>query len=599
MEKNKELILPSDIWMRRTPGQRVSLEDDPGRSGPGLTPDSSGLPWKGDLAPEIVCHFGAERILPLLDAYGGEIEGVKAGTDSEHLHRMRVVSRRLRAALRTFRSCLPRKRYRKIFSGTRAITRSLGEARDADVQIAQLKRMRKRIAAGQKTKEKADSEALLEAIRFLLVKIRRERAGHQRDVVLAVEKYERQKQPEAIREVFGSFATPYHHRRVRGEESTLTLLAAENIGECLAGLLSYEPWLQHPDAILEHHAMRISAKHLRYTLETFAPLYRRGLKKYIARAARIQQLLGDVHDNDVWIETVTRIILKERSRPRAPEDPAQPGPAAIAGLKAFLRVKERERVRVYRRTVTYWNRVCRAGLWEELGKEVFSGLKERFSRGVTLPDAEKREKIEEFVRSWPGAPVHSRLVAHLSLELFDQLHPLHNLTAKERNLLEYAALLHDTGLKRRGKARERQSARAIQRAAGLPLSLKERGEISLLVSASRGGDSWEARPYFTLLPKDEQEAIRQLAGLLMVADALDEGHRGRVRSVACDVTPDAVTCNVQASSDCFREIAMAAERDATFERAFGRALRFVQASREGLPGEVMVIPAASGRSVER
>jgi len=584
--------------MRRTPGQRATGEEDPGRSGPGLPPDSSGLPGKRDLAPEIVCRFAAQRILPLLDIYRGEIDGVKAGTDSEHLHRMRVASRRLRAALRTFRSCLPRKRYRKIFSGTRVITRSLGEARDADVQIAQLKKIRKRIAARQKIKEKTDSEVLLEAIRFLLIKIRREREGYQRDVVLAVEKYERQQQPEAIREVFGSFSLPHRQRRIPGEESTLTLLAVENIGECLADLLSYEPWLQHPDAILEHHAMRISAKHLRYTLETFAPLYRRGLKKYIARAARMQQLLGDVHDNDVWIETVTRIILKERSRPRAPEDPAQPGPAAIAGLKVFLRERERERVRVFRRTVTYWNLLSRGGIWKELEREIVSGFRARYSREISIPEKERKDKIEEFVLTCSGSPVHSRLVAGLSLELFDNLQPLHNLTVKERNLLEFAALLHDTGLKRRGKARERQSARVIQQAAKLPLSLQERGAIGLLVYAHRGRDGWEARPYFNILPKDEQEAIRQLAGLLMVADALDEGHRGRVSSATCGMTPDAVTCTVQVSSDSSREIAAAAERSVTFERAFGRALRFMQASGEGLPGEAGVIPSAGEQSGE-
>ena len=270
---------PVFIGMPRIPGQPSSCEEDPGRLPERRPPDTCGSPWSRDLAPEIVCRFAAQRILPLLDAYRGEIEGVRAGADSEHLHRMRVASRRLRAALRTYRSCLPRKRYRKAFSGTRAITRSLGEARDADVQIAQLKKMRKRILAGEKKKRKADSDVLLEAVQYLLEKIRRERVGYQRDVVQAVGKYEKQEQPESIREIFGPFTIPHRYRRVQGEESTLTLLSAENIGECLADLLSYEPWLQHPDAILEHHAMRISAKHLRYTLETFAPLYRRGMKK--------------------------------------------------------------------------------------------------------------------------------------------------------------------------------------------------------------------------------------------------------------------------------------------------------------------------------
>jgi hypothetical protein len=380
---------------------------------------------------------------------------------------------------------------------------------------------------------------------------------------------------------------------MRGEESTLTLLAAESIEECLADLLSYEPWLQHPDAILEHHAMRISAKHLRYSMETFAPLYRRGLKKYITRAVRMQQLLGDVHDNDVWIETVTRIILKERSRPRAPEDPARPGPEAIAGLKAFLREKERERTKAYRHTVTYWKRISRAGLWEDLERELVSGLKVKYSREISMPDGAQKEKIEEFVRSWPGAPVHSRLVARLSLELFDQLQPVHNLSVQERNLLEYAALLHDTGPRRRCRKRERESARVVQRAAELPLSLQERGAIGLLVYSHRGRDTWETRPYFNLLPKEDQETLRQLAGMLMVADAFDESHRGRISSVACDVAPDTVTCAFQASSDVSREIAMAAERAVTLEGAFGRAIRFVQAGESVPPGEA---PAVAGRS---
>jgi CHAD domain-containing protein len=554
---------------------------------PGLPPGSCRPPGRGGPAPEIVCRFAAERILPLLDAYGSEIEGVKEGSDTEHLHRIRVASRRLRSSLRTFRSCLPRKKYRRIFSGTRAVTRSLGQARDADVQISHLKKLRKRVSARQKTKVKAGDEVLFEAIQYLLAKIRRERAGYQRGVVSAVERYERQDLPGSIREAFASFAVPRRpRRRVGGEESTLTLLAAENIAECLSDLLSYEPWLEHPDAILEHHAMRISAKHLRYTMETFAPLYRRGLKKYIARAARMQQLLGDVHDTDVWIETVTRLILRERSRPRSPQDPAQPGPEAIAGLKVFLREKEKERTRVFRRTVATWDQMTRAGLWEALEGELLSGLKSKYSRKVSMPEGERRDEIEGFLRSCPGAPVHSRLVAKLSLELFDQLRPLHDLTARERDLLEYAALLHDTGQKKRGKKREKESARVVQRAAELPLSLQERGGIGLLVSSHRGSDSWEDRPYFALLPKEEQEVFRLLAGLLMVAEALDENHRGRVSSVSCEVTPDGVTCTVRAISDCSREIAAARERAVTFERAFGRALHIGREG-EGLsPGEV-------------
>ncbi len=40
---------------------------------------------------------------------------------------------------------------------------------------------------------------------------------------------------------------------------------------------------------------------------------------------------------------------------------------------------------------------------------------------------------------------HTHQVARLSLRLFDQLQPLHDLSGKERDWLHYAALLHDIG----------------------------------------------------------------------------------------------------------------------------------------------------------
>ena len=84
--------------------------------------------------------FAAQQLIPRLDAMSREVEGVRAGEDIEYLHRMRVASRRLRAALPIFAPCLPRKKYGRWLADIRRITRVLGDARDADVQIAALKR---------------------------------------------------------------------------------------------------------------------------------------------------------------------------------------------------------------------------------------------------------------------------------------------------------------------------------------------------------------------------------------------------------------------------------------------------------------------------
>jgi CHAD domain-containing protein len=90
------------------------------------------------------CIFGVQRLLPLLDAFSKEIDGVRTAQDIEHIHRMRVASRRLRAALPLFSACFPEKKYQQWIEEIRKVTRALGEARDTDVQIAFLLKLIKK-----------------------------------------------------------------------------------------------------------------------------------------------------------------------------------------------------------------------------------------------------------------------------------------------------------------------------------------------------------------------------------------------------------------------------------------------------------------------
>ena len=74
-----------------------------------------------------------------LQALIQEIEGVKSGDeDIEYIHRMRVASRRLRSAFPLFSDCLPQKKQLTWLKQIKQVTRALGEARDADVQIERL-----------------------------------------------------------------------------------------------------------------------------------------------------------------------------------------------------------------------------------------------------------------------------------------------------------------------------------------------------------------------------------------------------------------------------------------------------------------------------
>jgi CHAD domain-containing protein len=65
-------------------------------------------------------------------------EGVLDVTDIERVHRMRVATRRLRAALEVFGPALNRRRGKRALAEVKELAAALGERRDRDVQLERL-----------------------------------------------------------------------------------------------------------------------------------------------------------------------------------------------------------------------------------------------------------------------------------------------------------------------------------------------------------------------------------------------------------------------------------------------------------------------------
>src|SRR5262249_6868803 len=57
----------------------------------------------------------------------------------------------------------------------------------------------------------------------------------------------------------------------------------------------------------------------------------------------------------------------------------------------------------------------------------------------------RRRCVDAFARRFGYDEAHARQVARLALQLFDATRRLHRLGSRERDLLEFAALLHDVG----------------------------------------------------------------------------------------------------------------------------------------------------------
>jgi len=517
--------------------------------------------------------FSLQRLPPLLDAFEKEIEGVRKAKDIEFIHRMRVASRRLRAAMPLFRACFPQKLYSRWMQEIATITRALGDARDTDVQIAFLTKHRKKSAAAWAARHPsadAGPDPLEPAIAYLLNDLAGRRKRLQVRVLSALDRLEKN---GAIAEMHAAFALQAGGCRrapVQSLSYGIPTIAALRIESRLATMRSFEPWVAHPDAVAEHHAMRIAAKKLRYTMEVYGPVYRRELKKPHARVKKVQEILGDLHDCDVWIDQVTRLLLRERSRFRSGN--RRPDTATLASLRLFLQDRERERILLHRRFMRYWQSLEGRKIWDGLRLTLYRGRKNRFIPVRKVQEKELRTACEAIAVTWPEGLVHHRTVTRLSLMIFDSLTSVHKLSRKDRCLLESAGMLHDIGWLGGTKRHNIQSGRRIFSDESLPLDIEDRSAVGLVAMAHRGKVQIDSHPLFLLLAPEYRERVLILAAILRVADGLDVLHSGAVQEVHCIPGNGEIICDVVSPGDVTPEMERARSRSGLFTRMFGREL---------------------------
>ncbi|MFA6363366.1 CHAD domain-containing protein [Methanoregula sp.] len=505
--------------------------------------------------------FGAGRLLPLIEVISTECAGVRANDDIEHIHRMRVASRRLRAALPLFSSCFSEKDFRHWIHEIKKITRALGEARDTDVQVAFLKKYLK----AQAVPVPAHSD---DPIAALLSQLQKRRGILQQEVVSVLDELEKTQVLSGMRAACPAPAATGRGRKRERHFGTLPV-AADRIGTRLAGLDRFEPFVHNPDAVFEHHALRIAAKKLRYTLEIYAPLYRRGFEKPIARVKRLQDLLGDIHDCDVWIEQMTLAIIKQRAR-RHPKGGAEV--SSVAPLRELLINRERRRARLYRQFVRYWDTLVRTGFRDELRSAVLEGQKTAFCHRTPLPTNGEREAFIRLAGTAPGHITHESTVAVLALRLFDELAPLHGLRPRDRALLDYAATVHDIGWTDGQAGHQKRSAELILASGGLPVPVREQGIIALVAGLHGGSARCLPTGFWLLLSPADQNRVRSLAALLRVADGLDYLHAGTVSDLHCTIRETEVQCELICTSDAATEKARALKKSDLFADVFQKTL---------------------------
>ncbi len=225
-------------------------------------------------------------------------KGTRAGEDIEALHDMRVASRRLREALEIFQTCFPPKSYNRLYERVRRITRALGRARDADVAVDYFAQL---LADRQNVIEQV---ALQEVLRRLTKQQTRRRAEMQHELDKV--------QPA---DLVVRFEKAFDHlvrtppSRQRGSRTAL-LLARRLFAQRLREVFACQRLIKSETDIEGLHNLRIAVKKLRYAMETLDFAGGEQVKENLKFFKKLQTVLGDLHDRDVFGETMQRRIDK-------------------------------------------------------------------------------------------------------------------------------------------------------------------------------------------------------------------------------------------------------------------------------------------------
>jgi CHAD domain-containing protein len=310
-----------------------------------------------------ICVYGAGVLLKHLQAVTKEFDGVQnKPEDIEFIHRMRVASRRLRSAFPLFETCLPAKKSKGWQEQIKNITQALGAARDADVQIDRLQTF----------------YASITDLRFrpgvarLLLRLRQKRSRLQAPIGEAMESVKASGVLTEMQAHLASLADL--QSEVYLYSPALYEHSFNAIHSRLDELMAYDEIVPQPEKKEELHAMRISAKWLRYTLENMAMLYPNGLKSHIQTVRKIQEALGDIHDCDVWLEFLPQFAEKERQRVFNYFGNARAFKRIEPGILHFYDERLATRNRIYDQYVCDWQQWKEEGTWSTLREIIQSPI---------------------------------------------------------------------------------------------------------------------------------------------------------------------------------------------------------------------------------
>lgn len=308
---------------------------------------------------EVITRYCAMAMQPSVQTLKKKAQHIQKRRSMEDIHDLRVSSRRIRTCLSIFESVFPQKKHKTWLRGIKNITKAFGLVRDLDVQIDLVDQFI----------HNCQDKSLLAGIKRIRLRLKQKRQQKQAETQLATLAI---LESATLLELEAWMQTSVEtEAAIQQESAPLFQLAYENIQKRLDEFLFFEVFIFDPNRVDELHQMRIAAKRLRYSLEVFSALFEGKTDFALEKARQSQQMLGEIHDADVWLIYLPVFMERERKRIQDFYGYKSPYLRIKPGIEFLMANRNQEREGLYQKFLQEWKNWKLQETWLSLRKVIF------------------------------------------------------------------------------------------------------------------------------------------------------------------------------------------------------------------------------------
>lgn len=217
--------------------------------------------------------------------------------------------------------------------------------------------------------------------------------------------------------------------------------------------------------------------------------------------------------------------------------------------------------------------LCDLALREGLVLDYIHRNSARIRKVERYPDVRRRSVVElgERCGYWSE---HANQVAKLALAIFDQTRSVHGLTDREREWLEYGALLHDVGVHISYERHHRHSYYLIKNGDLRGFDPQEIEVIALLARYHRQTSPKKSHDGYGDLGGSLRRTVKALSAMVRLAEGLDRSHAQALAGIDLYPRGDDYLARLRATGDAELELWAALRHVAPLEAMLGKPVRF-------------------------